>query len=552
MRRSGKRLLLALALAAAVAVSALAVFMLVQRAASRGSAALDPLLREADYSISLGYFPRAEDQLSQALDRAGSEYTLLRVLKRADTMARAGGSFLFYRGLARRAAERIPGARSLRAVFAYACLRSGRPMDQRTVRALERALQAPARQEDLAGLAAEASFSGWPVALPPREKLTPRLAALASLPPERGAERVEQAAGELGDPRVLLDAVLLWMQEGRPERALQLSRTLPAERPYAEVRALVAYDAGKPAESLADLEWAGPDRPDLLAVRADLLRQLGRRDAAAAAYRDLIAAHPGFSPLPYRALAGLLEQGGGRQAALDVLAQGARRFPQNPAALLAYAEALARRGDRPQAGTVLQRALAAEPENPQARLLALTLEGDRGRPYTSRLWGLFNASPGSRPIFDALFLSLLHSADLEGARMALEEHRRSAPGPPGAGLLELEGLLAALQGSDAEAAALLQRSLQVRDDWRVRCNLAAVQAHSGSLREASDTLMKAEALLSPGAQTAGRRSLIRARLAEVLLRLGDPAAARRECEYALDLDPANHQARLILRVIAEE
>jgi len=62
-------------------------------------------------------------------------------------------------------------------------------------------------------------------------------------------------------------------------------------------------------------------------------------------------------------------------------------------------------------------------------------------------------------------------------------------------------------------------------------------------------------LMQASDELAGRPRLasqVRSRLAEELLGAGNRAAARRESAYALELDPANGRALLILRMLEAE
>jgi Tfp pilus assembly protein PilF len=67
-------------------------------------------------------------------------------------------------------------------------------------------------------------------------------------------------------------------------------------------------------------------------------------------------------------------------------------------------------------------------------------------------------------------------------------------------------------------------------------------------------LIEAENVLTSQARTEEDRQIyfhsrIRSRIGEQYLSLGDTAAARRECEYAIDLDVSNFHAHRILRIL---
>jgi Tfp pilus assembly protein PilF len=71
---------------------------------------------------------------------------------------------------------------------------------------------------------------------------------------------------------------------------------------------------------------------------------------------------------------------------------------------------------------------------------------------------------------------------------------------------------------------------------------------------AIEQLIEAEHLLpaEPAELKQSHRSRIRSRIGEQYLILGDVASARRECEYAIDLDISNFHAHRILRILERE
>jgi Flp pilus assembly protein TadD len=140
---------------------------------------------------------------------------------------------------------------------------------------------------------------------------------------------------------------------------------------------------------------------------------------------------------------------------------------------------------------------------------------------------------------------LLGLSDTSGAWAVLEEYQGPAGEP---WLLEARGLVKALEGDLTAGAELLKRSLDAGGDGRTRCNLAIILAASGETEAAVQQLLQA------CGQLTGRplESRARALLAGELLRLGNRSAARREAAYALQLDPANGRALLLLRTLEGE
>jgi tetratricopeptide (TPR) repeat protein len=128
----------------------------------------------------------------------------------------------------------------------------------------------------------------------------------------------------------------------------------------------------------------------------------------------------------------------------------------------------------------------------------------------------------------------------------LEEYQGPAEQP---WLLEARGLVQSLEGDLAAGADFLRRCLAAGGDGRARCNLAVILAAGGEMEAAARELSQASGQLSDRPRLAAQA---RARLAELHLRLGNRAAARRESAFALELDPGNGRALLLLRTLEGE
>ena len=159
---------------------------------------------------------------------------------------------------------------------------------------------------------------------------------------------------------------------------------------------------------------------------------------------------------------------------------------------------------------------------------------------------LYAQHPQNAALGQALAVHLLGLADPAGAWAVLEEYQGPAEQP---WLLEARGLAKSLEGDLAAGADFLRRCLAAGGDGRARCNLAVILAAAGDTEAAAREFSQASGQLSARPRLA---SQARARLAEQLLRLGNRAAARRESVYALELDPGNGRALLLLRTLEGE
>jgi tetratricopeptide (TPR) repeat protein len=197
---------------------------------------------------------------------------------------------------------------------------------------------------------------------------------------------------------------------------------------------------------------------------------------------------------------------------------------------------------------VLERSLALLPESLPLRWLLLEMERgeDGAQRYQAALRKLYAEHPGNASLGQALAVHLLGLADPAGAWAVLEEYQGPAEQP---WLLEARGVAKALEGDLAAGADFLRRCLAAGGDGRARCNLAVILAAAGDTEAAAREASQASGQLADRPRLAARA---RALLAELHLRMGDRAAARRESAYALELDPGNGRALLLLRTLEGE
>jgi tetratricopeptide (TPR) repeat protein len=148
---------------------------------------------------------------------------------------------------------------------------------------------------------------------------------------------------------------------------------------------------------------------------------------------------------------------------------------------------------------------------------------------------------------------MLSSADLRSTALAINQHLSAAPASEDAPwLLEARAMHAALSGDTTLAESLLVDKAVLEDSWQSRYNLAVILGAEARYSEGIAELMTAESLLPEnGDSHAVYRSKIRSRLGEYYAALGDAISARRELNYAVELDPVNLQARLLLKKLDE-
>jgi tetratricopeptide (TPR) repeat protein len=108
--------------------------------------------------------------------------------------------------------------------------------------------------------------------------------------------------------------------------------------------------------------------------------------------------------------------------------------------------------------------------------------------------------------------------------------------------------LLALEIDAAEKAFL--EAWQYRERWQTAYNLAVIYRHKLSFDNALEFLRKAEvALGADGATGITEKAMIRTQIARLLHTKGDIDGAKREAQYAVDLDPGSVEADLILKLL---
>jgi len=549
---------LLLIIVVAVLIAGATFYLIYTTVSARRSTAIgiDTLLVEADYEISLGYYERALEGLEKALAGARGEYNSLRILKRAYQISYNLNDFSILHGFARDAAESIPGSEELEQIYLYAAIRASAEGRKSAFDSLKRS------RGDLAYLQTEAFFAGLVDTLPDREP-DPELSKIISLVNLRGTAgqdpyQLQRLGTDLDEPRIHLDAALLWMAEGDVQSAFTVMNRHIGDPLFREPSIYISYDASHEQIALSliqELRAQGriADRVDLQIMEADLRFILDDREEAKQLYGQIIITDPAYSWTPYLNLASIAEQGEDRQTAYALRERAYGRFPAVGAVVMAHARSLTERGDRQLAADILQSYLEEQNDDYQAQLYLLDVQNTASSPtlYQAALWKLYNRHPESRVLCEHLFTYLLEFNDLSGAESVLRHYQLATGRSQEPWLLDYRAILAAVNRDDAEAVKLLRDRLAREDSWQARFNLAVLLGRGSTPEQAIEQLIEAEHLL-PEERNQYYRSRIRSRIGEQYLRHGDSAAARRECEYAIDLDVSNFHAHRILRILERE
>lgn len=555
MKKISRLWLVFLLILVSVAIGAGIIYFVLNRNTRIRSkdAQVDALLAEADYEISLGYYEKALESLEQALSRVRGEYRTLRILKRVYIISYDLNDFFILNKFAKTASENIPGSADLARIYLYSAIRS--EISDRALTMLKK------QRGNLQYLQAEAYFHGILNTLPDQDP-DPELKKILSIVAQRDPYQLQRLGTELDEPRIHLDAALLWMEEGDPESAFALV-SRHAENPlFREPSIYISYDAGHEEISLIHLRSLNKsaDRADLLIVEADLNFLLDRKDDALRLYQNAITSHPRYAWTPYLNVALITEQNGDRQTAHHFKEKAYRLFPDVGEVVLSYARSLSvTAADRQQAVDIVQNYLQQSEEDYEAQAFLLDLQNTAASPvvYQAALWKLYNQHPESRMLCEQLFLYLLEFKDLSGADSVLRHYQLATTRTQEPWLLDYRAILAAARQDYGAAIELFRDRLTREESWPARFNLGMLLATARQPEQAIEELIEAENVLISQARIEEDRqgyfkSRIRSRIGEQYLSLGDTVAARRECEYAIDLDISNFHAHRILRILEGE
>lgn len=512
---------------------------------------LTSVLKEADAALESGQYEQTESLLTRAFDLEKRADARLMVLKRAYRLCRELGDYAQLAEWAGSARQSDPTNPALLRLAVLAQLRAGRPdaaqklLSERKTRRLIRS------EPDLQYLAAEAAML-----VPNSEQevwLPPELKAIVSLERSVHPSALIEQGRVSGDPRYLLDAALLWMRRGQAGNAQALV-TAELRDAYHEAAAYIGYDAGageEAARRAALLIRARPDRADYRRFYGDLLYQKRRYAEAQATYIRALQLGPDAGWQLLLSLASALEKSGDSDSARFYTARAYKEFPDVREVLFRYTGDLARAGLKERAAGLVRNYLVENPEDAELELLYLRFSG---APYSAKkLWKIFNRFPEHPGLARELIEYMLSSADLRSTGLAINQHLSAEPASEAAPwLLEARALHAALGGDTALAESLLVEKATLEDSWQGRYNLAVILGAEARYSEGIAELMNAESLLPEnGDSRAVYRSKMRSRLGKYYAALGDTLSARRELDYAVELDPANLQARLLLKKLDE-
>jgi tetratricopeptide (TPR) repeat protein len=182
----------------------------------------------------------------------------------------------------------------------------------------------------------------------------------------------ERAKGRENDAaRLLAQAGIAHLQLNEPDKAIDAftqAKQYASDDPIYDAYLIQAHLTGKQAARAAELSAAALERhpgdPRLIALRADALTEMGRRDEAVKLLQDALTRAPEDDDLQLK-LGAVFEEAGEIENAEKAFRSILERDPLHAPALNYLGYMLADRGLRlPEAITLIERALQVDPDNP--------------------------------------------------------------------------------------------------------------------------------------------------------------------------------------------
>ncbi|WP_319561203.1 tetratricopeptide repeat protein [Marispirochaeta sp.] len=500
------------------------------------------VLSDFDDLIAAGRNTEALDALRSISKLELSSFQYLQILKRAYAFAFEAGAESLFSDLARNAAERFPGREELWFIYCRALIMNGNPE-----KAGELA-QKNLRSGKFLGMRAE-SFLAANMEMDryldeEAAKSSFRTGGLIRLLNSRDPKQFVSVGKEWNSTELIADAALLYAEGGSVTEANELMKN-SSENKFPELSLQLAYDAGDPQYGLVLIQQmrnsSDVSEPILQLYQADFSFALGRGKKTLEVYQDLMQENPDYSVLPY-VNAAVLDSA----FAEDYLRRGITYHPESTILLERLGELYYQTGETGTAGETFNKLLEIDPENPAVKIRLADLKlGAGSMGSTARLWSAYHGENGENL---ALFLGwrLFGNRDEEGLRVLTElQYQRS-----GRDQKVLEGLLLSLKRDYRNAAENFEAAYKINRYWEYLYNAGRLYLAAGDAENALDVFKQADEIFTMQEDfSSENRSRLWLGIGESHLAMGDIRNSSNALAYALDLDPDNLRASLLINTL---
>ena len=518
-------------------------FILVGLILSDNDESFSSLIEQADDYIASAYYDFARELLNEAYLLAEGDYYHLIVLKRMYLVSRALNSWKYLQEYSLLSLEEMPGNKNIIHFACYSSLRSG------DISKTWEILTGSGNIQDLNNLWIELNlkYDGRTEELLEEDK--PILTLLFKNDPEIF---IEYGVLEK-DNRLLIDAALLYMIEGDPQKALNVLENIDGDE-YFELLSFIAYDAGyieQAIEILRDriLKIFSNGRFDLAVFLADLYLINGDYEQAVDLYRQVINKISEISVTSYLNISWILQKQNKDVEAEALLESGLSVYNNDFRLLKELVILKIRMENKEGAAELLNDYLNSNPQNLDARLLSFSLiNKTQGIAfYEARLWQLFEDNSNNEDICKYIMWHLIQLDNLTDARLALDIF--SAANGNGNGVawyMAAMGIIEGLNGNIKKAVKYLGESLNIEENGYVRYNRAVLYLYENRPYLALLDLNMID-FESFGTENAFYMSIVYYLFAELHYFNNNIPKAIEECNYSLKANPDNNKTHVLLK-----
>jgi tetratricopeptide (TPR) repeat protein len=549
-RRSGKRLVLILSIAV-ISLGGGAVFAYLKWFRPGTDITDVPaILMEADYALENGFYSEAANILEKTRSYTGSSQEWMRILKRAEAVSRGTEDFRFLRGFGKAAVGDLPGNEELNAVYTYALIRTGLYEDayEHAARHIE--------SELYHSLIAEAALNLGPDAYDPKELADNEFSVFLGGDPAGDPGFFEELAEEFQDDRLFAASAVAWMMEGNVERAVENAVKI-SSGDFTLLQYYIYYDYGiydTAAELLEELRYTSElDTTEGLLLRADLEMAMGSFEKAGDTYGNIMEADPEASWIPYLNAAWIYIRQGDYEQAADALIRGYELFPEKEEVATAFSIFLLQITRVDIDNTVLlqlEEGLKEHEEMLGVYRQAVQASKSPER-YRAILWELFNLHPENVKIAQYFAWYLLGIKDIIDLQLVLVKSEKRY------GEMEwirfFHGCIYAVRGQMETAEEYFLQALEKNDRWETAYNMALLATRYGNTDKAYEYFRRAELQLT--AKKGNYSTIIaqiRVKMAWILYVNDQYDAAKRQVDYALEMDSGNLEGQLLRKKLEAE
>jgi tetratricopeptide repeat protein len=346
------------------------------------------------------------------------------------------------------------------------------------------------------------------------------------------------------DKNFLLNSVLLYLEEGNYSKAEELIDTVEIERnKYLKLHLLTKYSSGNYDEvlQLLSIYDFGYSIEELTLIRIDIEIKKGQLENALNKIMEFTYLFPDFSPLPYRNLIRLNSKID-IPAINELIEIAVSNFPDNKQLIL---ELIEYNYDEKIIISLIKNYLLKYPKDKEVEIKKREILGnDNPEVIINNLYELLNSDPDNPYTRRFLAWNLYENNSINDLEKFIKQNEKEHTGSWN---IFFEALVSESKGNSNLAIQQFETAYSMTKNWENLYNLAVISENNGKYEQAIAYYQNAENSLNQIPENYKTKSMIRTSLASLFYNLKDYEKAFREIRNALDQDPANLKAYLLLK-----